>query len=359
MPGQLMGFGHGDAKQSLVPAAAGQPGLEFGQAGVGTDLVEALPDLVSGQLLSGDQALQDLGQVKRRVGGPLVEGCGAKNAQAIIDVAHLRQAVLFVVNLNRALCEDHVAGVVAAFVLIDGHQTQLAAAFESSGDGSEVDGQVRIAVEDKEGFAEQRQGLLEGPAGAEQHRPVEGVLQFQAVGLSVAKGLAHSLAQMAQTEHDAGDALSAEQFQLVGEKRFASDWHEHFGSALRNGTQAGGQAAGEDGYGKVKGSGHGEAPKRRKRLSGDDQFGSLEVEAEADFFQAGLAHGMAQFGFSLFGIKHEESSAAGADEFAAKGAAGFGQVVPLIDLGIGHAAASGFFALPMLVHQAGELAQVA
>src|SRR6185369_15419443 len=94
-------------------------------------------------------------------------------------------------------------------------------------------------------------------------------------------------------------------------------------------------------------------------LSSDQEFGAFEIKAEPDLLEPSLAHGVAEFGFFLFGVKHEEPSAAGADEFAAQSAVGPGQFVPLVNLRVAHAAAADPFALPMFVHQPRKLAEIA
>ena len=53
------------------------------------------------------------------------------------------------------------------------------------------------------------------------------------------------------------------------------------------------------------------------------------------------------------------SPAARTDELAAKRAVRHGEVVPVVDLGIAHAARAFLLALPVHVHEPGELVQVA
>src|SRR5881394_1254505 len=96
-----------------------------------------------------------------------------------------------------------------------------------------------------------------------------------------------------------------------------------------------------------------------KTWSGDHQLGPFDVEAEPNFHEAGLAHGVTEPRLVFLGVEHEEAAAPGADQLAAEGAAGFGQFVPLVDLRVGHAAAARLFALPMFIHERGEPAQVA
>ncbi len=89
-----------------------------------------------------------------------------------------------------------------------------------------------------------------------------------------------------------------------------------------------------------------------------DDLGAFEVEAEADLLEAFFAHRVAEPG-DVFGVEHEEAAAACADEFAAERAVLHGVVVPVVDVGVAHAGAAGFFALPMHVHEAGKFVEVA
>ena len=59
------------------------------------------------------------------------------------------------------------------------------------------------------------------------------------------------------------------------------------------------------------------------------------------------------------GVEHQEPSSTGADQLAAEGAVRHGAIVPLIDFCIAHAHAALLLALPVDVHQAAELGQLA
>src|ERR1017187_4258560 len=61
----------------------------------------------------------------------------------------------------------------------------------------------------------------------------------------------------------------------------------------------------------------------------------LEVEAEADLLQAFFAHRVAEFSL-VAGIEHQETAAAGANEFAAKRAMGHRVVIPVVDVCVAH-----------------------
>ena len=95
-----------------------------------------------------------------------------------------------------------------------------------------------------------------------------------------------------------------------------------------------------------------------KKISRDDEFRSLEIKTEAHFLQARRAHRVAQPGLVLR-VLQPEAAAARADELAAERAAGQREVIPLVDLGIAHAAAALLLALPVNVHQPRELGEVA
>src|ERR1035441_9224445 len=89
-----------------------------------------------------------------------------------------------------------------------------------------------------------------------------------------------------------------------------------------------------------------------------DDAGTFKVEAEPDFLQSLLAHGMAQPGL-VSGIEHQEPSSTGADQLAAEGTVRHGAIVPLIDLCTAHALAALLLVLPVDVHQSAELGQLA
>src|SRR5581483_2552828 len=82
------------------------------------------------------------------------------------------------------------------------------------------------------------------------------------------------------------------------------------------------------------------------------------VEMEADLDEALLAHGMAEPGLVL-GDEHEEPAAAGADQLAAGGAVAAPDIVPVIDLRVGHSAGALSLLLPVLVHEPAEPGYVA
>src|ERR1019366_5827275 len=86
--------------------------------------------------------------------------------------------------------------------------------------------------------------------------------------------------------------------------------------------------------------------------------GTFKIEAEPDFLQSLLAHGMAQPGL-VSGVEHQKPPSPGADQLAAQGAVRHGAIVPLIDFCAAHARAALLLALPVNVHQPAELGQLA
>ena len=122
----------------------------------------------------------------------------------------------------------------------------------------------------------------------------------------------------------------------------AGDGNQRFGYFFRDGAQPRGEPTGEDGDGNVQ-----------RRSHEINELGPLKIKPEADFPEPGLPHRVTQPALVLR-VKHEKTAAARADEFAAEGAVGHGQVIPLVDFRIAHAAAALFFALPVHVHQAAQ-----
>src|ERR1039458_1567820 len=84
-----------------------------------------------------------------------------------------------------------------------------------------------------------------------------------------------------------------------------------------------------------------------------DDAGALKIEAEPDFLQPLLAHGMAQPRL-VSGVEHQEPPSPGADQLAAQGAVRHGAIVPLIDGCTAHAGAALLLALPVEVHRSEE-----
>ncbi len=95
--------------------------------------------------------------------------------------------IFLVINLDFAIGENDVAGVEFPFVAKHRHQARLAAAMKKIGDRRVINRQIRIAVEHKKFFAQQRQRAFDGAAGAQKFWPVEGIIQLDAKLFAVAK----------------------------------------------------------------------------------------------------------------------------------------------------------------------------
>ena len=67
-----------------------------------------------------------------------------------------------------------------------------------------------------------------------------------------------------------------------------------------------------------------------------ENFGAFEVEAETDFRQSSVAHGMAQASL-VFRVEHEKAAATCSDNFSAQRAIRHRAIVPGIDVLVAHA----------------------
>ncbi len=146
-----------------------------------------------------------------------------------------------------------------------------------------------------------------------------------------------------------------QQPKLVRQKRLARHRHERLGDRLRDGSQPRRQSARQqrDGPGsQIEGA---QSAKSKVQTT---IFVPSKSKRKRTSLHARLAHGVAQLRL-VVGVEHQEAAAARADELAAQRAVGHGGVVPFVDLRVAHAAAAFLLALPMHVHQPGELLQVA
>ena len=123
-------------------------------------------------------------------------------------------------------------------------------------DGPVFHWQIRITVEHEKFIAEQRHRAFDGAARAQQFRAVERIIQPDAKRAAIAKIALDHLAEITEAQYHAADAAGMEQFELVRQKRFARDGHERFGDFFRDGAQARGESAGEDGHGNVERCAH-------------------------------------------------------------------------------------------------------
>ena len=216
------------------------------------DFIKPFAHLETGELFFTDKFAHDFRQVKRPPGGMRIEHRRLEQAQAVVNVPHFRQPDFLVIDLDFAIGKNDVAGVVFAFVAIDGHQAGLAAAPERFRDGRVFHRQIRVAVEHEEFIAEQRQRAFDGAAGAEQFFAIEGIIQFHSKFFAGAKIALNHFAKVADTEHGVTDAARMEQFELMREKRPARDGNQRLGNFLRDGPQSRGESAREDGDGNVE-----------------------------------------------------------------------------------------------------------
>ena len=98
----------------------------------------------------GSQVVEE---IERAAGWAAFECGGRKDAQPVINVLHLREALLLVIYLDLTVLEPNVAGIEAVLIMVNGHQPSLAAAQKAISHGPEIDGQIRITIENKEMFA--------------------------------------------------------------------------------------------------------------------------------------------------------------------------------------------------------------
>src|SRR5262245_44348965 len=72
--------------------------FQFGQPGWRTNFIETFRDLVTSELPALDEVLHDVREVEGPLGRPTGEGRRPEEAQAIIDMPHLRLALFLVVD---------------------------------------------------------------------------------------------------------------------------------------------------------------------------------------------------------------------------------------------------------------------
>src|SRR4029077_11579499 len=98
--------------------------------------IKSLRDFEPRQFAARDEPPHDVGQIKWFLGRPLLENRRAEKTQPIINVPHLPRPKLFVIANDLAVAENHVAGIVQAFVPINGHQAAFAGALKNSAMGA-------------------------------------------------------------------------------------------------------------------------------------------------------------------------------------------------------------------------------
>ena len=136
---------------------------------------------------------------------------------------------LLVVLEHGLAIEDRIAAIPAILVAHDRHERRLSRGLVGGMNGAKRAGQVGVTVQNEKMLAEQGQCLLDGSAGTEQRRTVEGVRYRHPECASVADGGANLLAQVTHAQHDAPDALGFEQIELMKDERAPRDAHERLG----------------------------------------------------------------------------------------------------------------------------------
>src|SRR5919197_690806 len=111
------------------------------------DFVEALVDLVAGQEPLRGQLPVKVGQVIWLAGWHALDGGGAQQARAIIDVAHVPARPALIVAKHTSVGVNDVASIPAAPVEEDGHHRRLPATQEMLQRGVVIEIEVGIAVE--------------------------------------------------------------------------------------------------------------------------------------------------------------------------------------------------------------------
>ena len=258
------------------------------------DFIEALVDLIAGELAIGEELLIERGQVKGCVRWNPIKCGGAEDAQAVVDVVHVGKFGFLVVGEDFGAIEDDVRGIKLAEVFVDGHESGFAGGDEVLLHSEVINGEIGIPIEGEKAAAKRGDGgdgTLERAGGALEFGAIENVIHMKAEGGTVAHdGLDH-LAQVADAENDVAYAAGVEQTELVGDKRLAIDFKQDFGDLFRQRAQARGQSAGEDRDGErlywiLCHRSHlwkreaGEPPAMQLILHND--AGALEIKAEAN-----------------------------------------------------------------------------
>src|SRR5262249_6069348 len=227
------------------PRSASQVAARFLQSFEGADLVEALFDLVRGQLVLRHQPLIHARQIVALVGRNGVEGGAAKGAEAVVDVAHRGRLIPFVVGEDASVSKLHVASVPTIVVSKDRHPPELRRPVKRRRDRTVVTGQIAIAVQDEERLPQQRKRPLDGPARPEQSRTVEGKLDLEPEPVPVRQVRADHVPEISAADDDALEAVGAQQAELMGNERLAVHIDEGLGNVLRQRPQPGGHTTGQ------------------------------------------------------------------------------------------------------------------
>src|ERR1700685_4357303 len=108
--------------------------------------MESLVDLEPRELALAAQLMKQ----GREIGGlEMVKNLAAKAGKPIVDIPQAWPCC-FVVQGDLPRLIDHVTAIPTAFVAKNSHQRRLAAGLKRVPDGTELNGQKRIAIDDEE-----------------------------------------------------------------------------------------------------------------------------------------------------------------------------------------------------------------
>src|SRR5437762_1136533 len=98
------------------------------------------------------------------------------------------------------------------------------------------------------------------------------------------------------------------------------------------------------------GSGHEVAEEAIEKSTDNNHFAAIVIKAKTNLLKSLFAHRATEFG-PFLGIKHQESTATRANQFAAKCAMGHGKFIKFIDALVTDSARPLFLVLPMHIHE--------
>ena len=181
--------------------------VEFGEAGGGADFVEAFGEFVASEGAAAGQIGLDGGEIDNGVAWARGEGVGAEEAEAVVDVVHLRRALGLGVEVECGRLRTRRCWCRRRRGFKHGHERRLTGGEEGAADGLIIHGQVTVPVEHVESVAEFRQGADEGAAGAEEFRAVERVVDGNAPRGAVAVSVDDFFTEVADAKDDAREAV--------------------------------------------------------------------------------------------------------------------------------------------------------
>src|SRR5713226_9306608 len=213
------------------------------------DLVEALVDLVRGQLALREQLLVQPLQIARHPGNQRLDRVAAQQAQTVVDVAHCGGRPPLAVGRDLAAAKLDVGRIPAALVVVDGHQAKPAVGQENIMDGRVATRQQRVAVEHEKGVVQQRQRLLQSAGGTQQGGAVIREANGQAEAPPVTNERLDLLAQVAGANHHVADAFRAQQAELVRDERLAGELDQSLWAIFSQAAEPCRLASGEQRHG--------------------------------------------------------------------------------------------------------------